>query len=160
MLKRTASSAAGGKEMNTAICSSSEPTRKRSGNLQLGAEDVTIHDEQASDETAPFMEPFFEHIPARKFPSLEIDSKRNATKRRKRDKTVPLHAMTTSTILKFQAFHFTPLRRAEFTQEGSSSLPSSDELAVCGIPSDIPSTDRLISLEQLLSIPHTTESQR
>jgi hypothetical protein len=44
-----------------------------------------------------------------KFPSLDVDRKRNATKRRKRDKAIPPHELATSASLKFKAFHFAPL---------------------------------------------------
>jgi hypothetical protein len=83
---------------------------KRSLAIYMGIFDQAAAAEMASSESSSTMmqEDSFKNTPAGKFPSLSVSSKRNATKRRKRDKAVPPHAMVTSTALKFKAFYFSP----------------------------------------------------
>jgi hypothetical protein len=64
-----------------------------------------------------------------KFPSLKINGKRNLTKRRKRDKAIPMHGMTTATMMMFKAYHFTPLlewKSEEVNDESSTSSSNTD----------------------------------
>jgi hypothetical protein len=64
----------------------------------------------APEEEDSLIKPLFGDIVFKRFPSLETNNKRNSKKRRKRDKTIPMHEMTTSVVLKFKSLHFAPLK--------------------------------------------------
>jgi hypothetical protein len=55
---------------------------------------------------------FGDNIVLQRFPSLQANNKRNSKKRRKRDKTTPMHKMTISVVLKFKSLHFSPAHDA------------------------------------------------
>jgi hypothetical protein len=63
-----------------------------------------------------------------KFPSLQISGKRNLTKRRKRDKEIPMHSLTTSAMLKFKPYHFTPLQERKTEEVPDDCSTSSSNL--------------------------------
>lgn len=93
---------------------------------EVGAVEVSA-DAVSAPEYLEYSE--MEKFAVGKFPSLKINGKRNLTKRRKRDKAMPMHGMTTATMLKFKAYHFTPLQEwksEEANDESSTSTSNTD----------------------------------
>jgi hypothetical protein len=65
---------------------------------------------------------FGDNIVLQRFPSLQANNKRNSKKRRKRDKSIPMHKMTTSVVLKFKSLHFSPAHDATQIQTPHNSV--------------------------------------
>jgi hypothetical protein len=110
---------------------SSRTVTKRSIDAFMSIFDQAAAAGNGSSESSPMFQNTsrFENVPEGKFPSLQVSSKRNATKRRKREKTIPPHAMTTSTAIKFKAFHFSPfnVNPSEKSAEEECSVSATEQ---------------------------------